>query len=440
MGTETRSFLDASRREDSDTSQNTIVNFTGTHYVRIFKRFDSPADYPKGTVERNLMRPKHNRRFHLRYYIPKSALIRKDEQVQRIVIMFNGLNEVNRFDLYDVLGEHLAEQGIAAVLLPTPYHLNRSAPTKESQTQREPPHEALFRRPMLMYYNYKQSMLESKLLIQKLRHRAKDPNDFGFYDLFDRDLQVSILGFSLGGLRALASFVLEPEEYHNCILFNSGVDLSQLNTELIDISNAEWNKFVTELHGAAKKQPEGARPGDSDFWRAFQMVFFNADQIELRNTLKQHSKRLLLILSGADPTVPSDISHLEVKGHGLNVFRVGGVGHIPTLDPQWSFWIDRVSRLIVGFIQAGQDLWSRQEIVKTIASALKNSEEAIRFMKTKSDAETPQLEDLLNYVEPDKHAEVTKAYYAAMAYYPRFQVVLKEVVKSFARQEETKGS
>lgn len=452
MGTD-RSFTDISRREDYDVSQNTIVNFTGTHYVRVLKRFEAPADYRKGTDEKKLMKPDYTRRFHLRYYIPKSTLIGgKDERVRQIVIMFNGLNEVDRFDLYDVLGEHLAEQGIAAVLLPTPYHLNRSPPIRRKSAQRKAPHVALFSRPMLMYYNYKQSMRESALLIGKLRQTAPDENDFGFYErLFDPKLQVSILGFSLGGLRALASFILEPEEYHACIVFNSGVKLSKLNTELIHISKADWDKFVTTLRSAARKYSDGARPEKSakkargrgsapSFWDAFKMVFLGTDSDELRDRLKQHSKKLLLILSGADSTVPTDISELEVQGHGLNVFRVAGVGHVPTLDAKWSFWIDRVSELIAGFIgQAGQDLWSRQGIVKAIELALKDRNHAIRLMKkAELDAGRPQLGELLKHVEPGKRADVINSYYAAMAYYPRFRDVLKEVVKSFERTNEAK--
>jgi hypothetical protein len=429
-----RSFR--SRREDYPVSQNTIVNFTGTHYVRVMKRFEAPSNYAKGTFEYELVQPHYTRRFHLRYYIPKSTLIMKDERVKQIVIMFNGLNEVDRYDLYDVLGEHLAEQGIAAVLLPTPYHLNRSAPIDK------PPHVALFDHPILMYYNYKQSMLESKLLIQKLRHEAWDPNDFGFYEnLFDKNLQVSILGFSLGGLRALASFILEPDDYHSCIVFNSGVDLFKLNTELIHISKAEWDIFVSKLHTDTRKQPAGLQPEDSDFWDAFKMVFLGEDPEGTRNALKKHSERLLFILSGADPTVPSEkIKNLEVEGHGLNVFRVGGVGHIPTLDPKWSFWIDRVSELIVGFIQARQDLWSRQGVVSAIASGLKDPDTAIGLLKTEPDTKMPQLEDILTRVEPDKHAEVIESYYAAMAYYPDFRDVLNEVVKLFERNEAKRKS
>jgi hypothetical protein len=439
MGTN-RSFREASlyRPEDYKSRQDTIVNYVGTHYVRVLKRFQAPAKYPKKSIEARLMRPAYNRTFHLRYYLPKFTLVRKTERVRQIVIMFNGLNELDHFDLYDFLGEYLAERGIAAVLLPTPYHLNRTA-RRSSKTPPERPHLRLFKKPMLMYYNYKQSMHETALLIRKLKGEARDKNDLAFYEsLFDPDhLQISILGFSLGGLRALASLILQPQDYHACIVFNSGGSLDRVNPERIDIDNADWRRFVKNLRTATKKPPDV----DNEIWRAFKQVYLGLHggkrSSPLKNSLREHCDQLLFILSGADSTVPPDISQLEVEGHGLNVFRVGGVDHIPTLDPKWSFWLDQVSELIVGFIgQAGQDRWPEGGIVDEIASALKDPSYATRFAK--SDAKSPHLKDFLNEVEASKRATVIKAYYAGMAYYPRFSDVLKRVARSFERAKKPK--
>jgi hypothetical protein len=438
MGTN-RSFSEGSlyRPADYDISQDTIVNYVGTHYVRVLKRFEAPANYPEKTIEARLMKPAYNRTFHLRYYLPKFTLVRKTERVRQIVIMFNGLNELDHFDLYDFLGEYLAERGIAAVLLPTPYHLNRRA-GRDSKTPRLRPHVQLFKKPMLMYYNYKQSMHETALLIRKLKGKARDENDLAFYEsLFDPDLQVSILGFSLGGLRALASLILQPDDYYACIVFNSGGSLDRVNTKRININNRAWVRFVKDLHTASKKPPEGAGLEDSEIWRAFEQVYLGSHSFPLKNSLRDHCDQLLFILSGADSTVPPDVSQLEVEGHGLNVFRVGGVDHIPTLDPKWSFWLDRVSEVIVGFIgQAGQKRWSAHGIVSEIASALKDPSYAIPFAEP--DAKSPPLEDFLNEVEPSKREDVIRAYYAGMAYYPRFRDVLKKVAKSFEHAKKAK--
>ena len=93
MGTN-RSFREASlyRPEDYKSRQDTIVNYVGTHYVRVLKRFQAPAKYPKKSIEARLMRPAYNRTFHLRYYLPKFTLVRKTERVRQIVLMFTGLN------------------------------------------------------------------------------------------------------------------------------------------------------------------------------------------------------------------------------------------------------------------------------------------------------------------------------------------------------------
>jgi predicted esterase len=263
------SFFEQSRRRDYDLSQNTLFDYAGTHHVRILKRFEAPSDYPQGSISARLLEPERNRTFHLRFYIPKAALISKEEKIHNVVIMFNGLDEIDRFDLYDVLGQHLAEQGIAAVLLPTPHHLNRHTPVGLSP---KPPHEELFKHPILIYYNYKQSMLESELLIRKLRHQQVDNDDLNFYEsLFDPGLRISILGFSLGGLRALASFVQEPTKYHTCIIFNSGVEPSLLNTEFLNISKVEWKSFSEKLY--QEVQGRRAELGMESYWEYFSGVF-----------------------------------------------------------------------------------------------------------------------------------------------------------------------
>src|SRR5918911_3559125 len=264
------SFFEQSRLRGYDTTQDTLFDYAGTHHVRILKRFEAPSDYPPGSTSAKLLEAERNRIFHLRFYLPKAALISKGERIRDIVIMFNGLDEVDRFDLYDVLGQHLAEQGIAAVLLPTPHHLNRHTP--RAGLKPRPPHKELFALPLLIYYNYKQSMLESELLIQKLRHQQVNDEDFNFYEaLFDPNLRISILGFSLGGLRALASFVQEPAKYHTCIVFNSGVELALLNTEFLRITKEQWKDFLDKLNQEVEANNDELEK--ESYWKFFSGVF-----------------------------------------------------------------------------------------------------------------------------------------------------------------------
>ena len=428
------SFFEHSRRREYDSDQNTLFDYAGTHHVRILKRFVAPSDHPSAPISAKLLTPERNRIFHLRFYIPKAALISKDERIRDVVIMFNGLDEIDRFDLYDVLGQQLAEQGIAAVLLPTPHHLNRHTPVPG--LSRRLPHDELFKHPMLIYYNYKQSMLESELLIQKLRHEGIDDQDFDFYQsLFDPGLRISILGFSLGGLRALASFVQEPSKYHTCIVFNSGVELSLLNTEVLNIKKKQWEEFLSELYQAV--QENSALLSTDSYWQYFSGVFLGGLPPWLKNRLRQNSHKLLFILSGGDEIVPSKIRNLEVAGHGLTVFKIAGVGHVPTMDPQWSPWLNRVAEVILNFVnQTGQEVWSHQDIVVELAKALECTEHLETLSHSEDEFGTTELRELLKSMSNQQRATVMKLYYASMAYYPRFRELLNAVVRHQKRERK----
>jgi hypothetical protein len=420
-----RSFFEHSRCRTYDLTQNIIFDYAGTHHVRILKRFLAPGGHSRAS----LLKPERNKTFHLRFYIPKAALTNREEKIRDIVIMFNGLDELDRFDLYDVLGEHLAENGIAAVLLPTPHHLNRNTPSADKKVVK--PHEKLFKTPMLLYYNYKQSMLESELLIKKLRQHVKtDPMDFGFYDsLFDRNLRISIFGFSLGGTRALASFLQEPTNYHTCVVFNSGVELSLLNTKFLKISEEEWKKFLSDLYEKVEKNEASLQ--NEKYWRYFSGVFLGEMSPWLKERLRKNSHKQLFILSGGDQIVPWDkLKNLEVEGHGLTVFKIAGVGHIPTIDPQWSPWLNRIADVIFHFVsKTGQGIWSHQNIASEFADVLNNTGYGDTLIYSNEEFGTAQLEDLLKNTNDENRAVILKLYYASMAYYPNFRELLNAVVR-----------
>lgn len=432
------SFFEQSRRREYDSDQNTLFDYAGTHHVRILKRFEAPSDYPPDSISAKLLEQERNRVFHLRFYLPKAALINKEEKIRDVVIMFNGLDEIDRFDLYDVLGQYLSENGIAAVLLPTPHHLNRHTPRLGLKPR--PPHKELFTMPLLVYYNYKQSMLESERLIQKLRHQMVNDSDFNFYEaLFDPNLRISILGFSLGGLRALASFLQEPSKYHTCIVFNSGAELSLLNTEFLGISKRQWQDFLDRLY--QQVQEYNAELDQDVYWRYFSGVFLGGLPPWLKQRLKTNSHKLLFIMSGGDEIVPSKIGNLEVAGHGLTVFKIAGVGHVPTLDPQWSPWINRIADVILSFVsQTGQEILSHQDVVAEFCKVMKGTSYYESLQRSEEEFGTEDLRILLECLNEKQRADALKLYYASMAYYPRFREMLNDVVKWKKREKRSESA
>jgi hypothetical protein len=416
------SFSQYSRRRAYDLAEDTIFDYSGTHHCRVLKLFESPNPHDAGSIGHMLITPEYNRRFHLRFYLPKPALISRQPEIREVVIMFNGLNETARFDLYDTLGQHFAEQGIAAVLLPTPYHLNRSEPKDHT-----PPHERLFKHPMLLFHNYKQSMLDSDLLIRKLRNEDPGDKDFGFYQsLFAPNPRISILGFSLGGLRALASFMHEPEKYHTCIVFNSGLQLRLLNTSFLDIRESDWLDFVSRL--LSKEQVQNSILAGDPYWRRFSEVYLgDHHELYLRRLLK-FSDRLLFILSGGDPIVRPDLNDIETKGHGLTSLKIAGVGHMPTMDPKWTYWMDRVAEFIIRFVRSRQDVWSGQDIINEVRNLLAESDYLTNLAKSE-DFSSEDLQKLLNSIPVDRRPALLRLFYASLAYYPSFRRVLDGIQK-----------
>lgn len=429
----TSSFFERSKLRFYDTSENTIFDYHGTHHVRVLKRFESPADPYGDRHAADLLNLDYNRLFHLRFYLPKSGLIRVGQKIKDVVLMFNGLNEIEHFDLYDILGQYLSEQGIAAVLLPTPFHLNRSgfyeAEDKQHFKHFRQPHEFLFENPMLMYYNCKQSMLDGDLLIRKLKQEQTDPSDLGFYgSLFDEELRVSIFGFSLGGLRALASFVRQPNKFHTCIVFNSGVELSLLNTSSINIEHERWQRFVGDLTSKASERVHAE--SDSQL-QGFNEVFLGAWPNHLRQVLKDYSQKVLFVLSGADPIMkPELLRSIAFEGHGLTVLQIAGVGHIPTIDPQWSPWLDRVFQFIIRFVShTGRNVWSRQAIVKEVWELIRDSSYIKSLRYSTNEFQMKDLQHLVGTLAPDKRDELLKLFYSSMAYYPSFREVLNNLTR-----------
>jgi hypothetical protein len=298
----------------------------------------------------------------------------------------------------------------------------------------------LFKHPLLIYFNYKQSMLESELLFQKLRHQLVDSEDFDFYgSLFDPNLRISILGFSLGGLRALASFAQEPSKYHTCIVFNSGVELSLLNTEVLNISKGEWKDFLDKLYREVRSKT--SELSLESYWEFFSGVFLGVRTPWLREGLKNNSQKLLFILSGGDQIVPPDKSDLEVAGHGLTVFKIAGVGHVPTMDPQWSPWLNRIAEVIFNFVsQTGRGIWSHHDIVSEFAKVLEGTPYIKTLRRSDDEFGTIQLRELLNYMTYDQRATALKLYYASMAYYPHFRELLNAVVRWMKRERKKASS
>src|SRR6185312_1458022 len=112
---------------DGKMEDSLCVDYDGRTYIRMMKLFQQNTKttfrYPHG-IPQNLQN-EIKKDFHLRCYLPKDRIATVGGKIKKVVIMINGMNELDHFHLYDQLGEFFANNNMAAILLPTPLHLNR---------------------------------------------------------------------------------------------------------------------------------------------------------------------------------------------------------------------------------------------------------------------------------------------------------------------------
>ena len=125
-----------------------------------------------------------------------------DSPAQQVVIMFNGFlegigNKEDHYEKYKEIGEQLNQQGIVAILLPLPFHFGRSMASDGQDTVS--PVIRLKEHGIYLYHGgYTQVKADVKALFQAIKD---DPERFGLTEHFD----VSILGYSIGGVSAIAA-------------------------------------------------------------------------------------------------------------------------------------------------------------------------------------------------------------------------------------------
>lgn len=321
-----------------------------------------------------------HRRFHLRFYIPRMKNIEIHPRIKRVVIMLNGLDEVDYYTLYDQLGAGFAAHDIVSIILPMPDHLNRHQKFRKSEKnvtkkeREEKPSDGMTKDPLIIFRRYKQLMDEIETLIEHIRNfRCKEASrSCNFYSrYFDPQVRISILGYSLGGLAALAAFLKDPQRYTACILLGSGVQLGDIEIERV-MDTERWEKFVDDLH---KKwdtfySKKFNRREDHMLARYFGDIFLGNNPRTLSMELKEHTRKMLFILGGADPMIRlEDLRKITPKDHGFALLGLPGVSHFLAIDEAWIGWSNVIINFIAGFEEnATHEFLSEKEVRQKLAT------------------------------------------------------------------------
>lgn len=342
-----------------------------------------------------------NMQFYLRFYFPKTQMITPHSRPRKLIIMFNGLNEVfsRYYNLYDRLGNSFASHGISSVLLPTPFHLNRAAvrldslnayPDRgsipETRDHYKIPADDLVNNPFVLYMNFIQILHEFKLLLSLCRNKFGEVNscthadiqeltneDIAFYTQHfnPEQLSVSLLGYSLGGLKALTCFFDDPNQLDSCMLMNSGAALDSMTLKGIMDDNI-WKETVKKLKDQRLSKDNflfKLKIEDDPYFKTVRDIFFSNDLFR-PEIIEKVGRQLILVIGGKDKIIPPDgIKRLEPKGYGLNILQISALGHFLADDVTFNHWYPRVFSLLLEFLNEPQEcaLSKRESLLTLLA-------------------------------------------------------------------------
>jgi hypothetical protein len=319
----------------------------------------------------------------------------------RVALLFNGLDEtIHQFDsvddvfrFYNQLGEHLAQHDIVTILLPTPYHMNRVLTYHDARKEEEKrrklgnayvdftiPTNALMKHNYNVYRNHLQGFKETIALCRCLYPEGADQ---AFTQLkFDkcpvselarllfqqalapgRPVQLFLLGYSLGGLRALTEYVrdrfaarLERRAplFAGCVAINSGGGLQALpNPPWVE--RKTWREMIDDLlcqrllsrpGNRLLGIPSRERP-EAERHFTFLDDIFLGQGASVNELSRDDAHRILFVLGGGDDLVPLESLQRFQPPGGVNILHVAGMGHLFPYDQTW----DRMKKVVFDVVR-----------------------------------------------------------------------------------------
>lgn len=324
--------------------------------------------------------------FDASFYFPNRVIAGPDRKVDSVIVMINGLNEIHNyhFNHYDRFGISFARRGLGAALHPSPFHLNRTPflrqdrraeyESRDKPKQRWPrapgtkdmkrhPSNSLLRSAESLFFCFEQTALELRSFAASLKrevpHETRDQRSF-FEHHVHRNARVSLLGYSMGGLQALYTFMSYPGLFDRCILINSGVSIDQLNPKPVGISKCDWDKMAADARGQFSRV-EGRL---SNPQLLHEILFGFSVKAKAFDDL---AANILFVSGGADDVADSKYLEKLPAALGLNVLHIHGLGH-PLESPIFDRWFPVITEAIINFVATTErDMLSAKELLAALA-------------------------------------------------------------------------
>jgi hypothetical protein len=207
------------------------------------------------------------------------------------------------------------------------------------------------------------------------RGAGAEADPWGLYrNLFTSHTRISLLGFSMGGLRAL-SLILQDKRLHKCVLLSSGGTLRSLQPP--DVQPQSWQEYVKKVDHVGKKRLAGVigAKAAEQLHERLRNIFFSPTlgpwQPSLERAARQN--KILLVLGTRDNMRRDAIERMQLA----ELHTVAGMEHVLAEDIQFELRYREIINMVTEFLEPlGGKLpqpWTRKRMTKTMDSILKGA-------------------------------------------------------------------
>lgn len=289
-------------------------------------------------------------------------------------------------------------------------------------------------------------------MVEKIKNcEDADPfdDDLSFYKThFSPKTKITVLGYSLGGLMAFGSFLINNDKIDKLILFNTPGSLQDASTRTIGVSTKKWEKVFerfSDNDGELRKILR-EKGHDEDYVNNFIDLMIHRKNGNIKKAIDLSKQRILQIMCGGDKVIDmkpwglyfdqeTEDKRLIHKKISQHIFS--GVGHYPILESRGSEIMPNISRIMIDHILNDESTshWQENEIEEALMTLIRSTKS---YESLKRDLDDPdfnktftsdQLKKLLiNEFKNDitSKERFLKFYYLSKMYFPKFYDLIEK--------------
>ena len=328
----------------------------------------------------------------------------------------------------------LAKANILAILLPTPYHMNRALAYVDAEIEKATradnsnfidftiPTEALMERNRNIYRNHFQGFQDGRgvppLAAGSRRKSMEQPGTLprrspprrprDSFGTVSSSVKISLLGYSLGGLRALTEYVFDRHDakaqkreplFTSCVAVNSGGALSVLpNPPWVDprrwrsmIEDLLAQNFAEDQHGKTLRGFSKNHHKPAERYYSFLKDVFLGQATSLNSLGAATRGGQWHVVHRRRRRQPHPRVHRFAPAGGVTIFQVAGMGHLFPYDPAWRLWKGVVLDVITKFLDNQVRIRMAESDFDSLVRLISLMDHALEILPYHVDLERPEI-------------------------------------------------